>query len=85
MKLKKYGLILLAVALLTVAAIAIPALAAGEHVVYINATTAGDSTTDNIYATLNEAIGAVRTAKDADDSITGGKIILCSDLAMGNP
>ena len=84
MKLKKYGLILLAVALLTVAAIAIPTLAAGEYVVYVNTATAGDSTTDNIYATLNEAIGAVRTAKEADDSITGGKIILCSDIAMSS-
>ena len=85
MKLKKLTLILLAVAALTIAAIAIPALAAGEYVVYVNTATAGDSTTDNIYASLNDAIAAINAAKTADDSITAGKIILTSDItAVGS-
>ena len=84
MKLKKYVLILLTVALLTVAAIAIPALATSEHVVYINTATAGDSTTDNIYADFEKAIEAINAAKTADDSITAGKIILTSDIAVAS-
>ena len=75
MKLKKYALILLAVVALTIAAIAVPALATGDSVVYVKAGGTGNGATpDTAMGDLFEAINAL----PAD----GGTVVVCGDLTV---
>ena len=75
MKLKKYALILLAVVALTIAAIAVPALATGDSVVYVKAGGTGNGATpDAAMGDLFEAIKAL----PAD----GGTVVVCGDLTV---
>ena len=78
---------ILAVCLLLVCTLALSALAQGgatEKTVYVGtySGTDSDGTLDKPYTSLNAAIEAINAAKDANSSITDGKIIVKNDITV---
>ena len=75
MKMKKYGILCLIVALITVLAIAIPVLATSADVVYVKGGGTGNG------ASPETAMGELFAAIDALPE-SGGTVVVCGDLTI---
>ena len=83
---KQFWLILL-VAVMIVGALSVHAATVEDNtaIVYVDGSYTGtdcDGTTDKPYTSLNAAIAAINAAKDANSSITDGKIIVKDDITV---